>query len=495
MRCEDIRPLLILADEGTLGSFANWRLQRHLATCPICAAEHAEFGQLDTRLRAADPAAGFVPVASRNEVRPAAPSVRRRLLLAGVSMAAVAAVGALAIFMPGPIAFAQVMQAMATVRTAEWTETETWFPQGLDDKAARTIAKTRVRARMEPPVLLFEKTGRHEGNTGDQPFINVSLKTPDGFRTYHPLTKEIILMSYEGPNVTREGVAAGLRGEIMSKFRFVPPDAGLVAANKLDLETKKVTLNGKPALQFTFRASPREAPNERHSFTLWADPETKRVLRTQQDERDASTGALIHRSVIEDIRCDIPIPDTAFTINAPAGTPVYHENYWWANKSTATLTPEEKVQVNHLIDETYAGVLAGDWKRASAGWDLDYAASLPNSPVPPGGLEKWLRRKVATGHQYKSMRRIVVSGINDAPYTRALGFGDANIPPGKAHLVAVTVTPGILYKDGDQEIGAETFYFRLDSKSGFRIVGWQYPEGQRGLWRRQWLEKRKERTR
>ena len=89
------------------------------------------------------------------------------------------------------------------------------------------------------------------------------------------------------------------------------------------------------------------------------------------------------------------------------------------------------------------------------------------------------------------MRRLAVSGINDAPYTRVLGFGDATVPSGKPHLVAVTVTPGILYPDGFQEVGTETFYFRRDPRDGFRIVGWQYSEGQRAQWRRQWLEKRK----
>jgi hypothetical protein len=499
MRCENIPPLLILDGEGALGPLATWRLRRHLAACPGCAADHAEFGRLDARLRAADPAAGFLAASNRREnhrpERPAAPSFRRRALLAGVTAAALAAFGVATVFAPGQVAFAQVQQAMAAVRTAEWTETETWFLKGIEDGPARVVAKTRVRARMDPPVLLYETKGRQEGNGREDQFTNISLKTPDDFRTYRSQTREIILMPYSGPNVTREGMAAGLRGEILGKLTFTPPDASSAAANKLNWETQKVLLNGKPAVQFTFRPAPQEGRSERSVFTLWADPETKRVLRTVHEQRDVMTGALTHLKVTEDIRCDVPVADSAFTLNAPSGTPIYHENYMWDRGSSVTLTPEEKARVNRLIDETYAGILASDWKRVSAGWDLGYAASLPKSPVPPGGLERWLRRKVAAGRQYKVMRRLAVSGINSAPYTRVLGFGDATVPAGKARLVAVTLTPGILYRDDFQEIGTETFYFRRDAKEGFRIVGWQYPEGQREQWRRQWLEKGKGHTR
>ncbi|MBC8102544.1 MAG: hypothetical protein H7Z41_08130, partial [Cytophagales bacterium] len=93
--------------------------------------------------------------------------------------------------------------------------------------------------------------------------------------------------------------------------------------------------------------------------------------------------------------------------------------------------------------------------------------------------------------EYKMMRRQAVSGINDAPYVRVMGFGDASVPAGKPHLVAVTLTPGILRRDNFQEMGTETFYFRRVSGGGFRIVGWQYPERLRSNWRRQWLGKQK----
>ena len=142
------------------------------------------------------------------------------------------------------------------------------------------------------------------------------------------------------------------------------------------------------------------------------------------------------------------------------------------------------------MTRTYAGILASDWERASAGWDLAFASSLPGSPVPPGGMERVLREKVAAGRQYKVMRRLAVSGLNDAPYVRVMGYGDALVPAGKGEVVAVTLTPGILYRDDFQEIGTETFYFRRVGKNDFRIVGWQYPERQRAKWRSQWLEDR-----
>lgn len=501
MRCENVSPLLMLAADGSLGPLAAWRLRRHLAVCSVCAAERDAFGRLDARLCADDPAAGFVPVTHRREHSPlpAPPVVRRRILLAGVSAAVVGTVGAIVVFAPGPIAFAQVQQAMADVRTAEWTQMETWFPsRGDGENTGRRVAKTRVRARLDPPALLLETTVRQKINGAEERFTGISLKTPDGFRTYQSRTHEIVLLPYDltphkGAKVTRAGLAAGLRHEILSKLMFTPP----TSERKIMCETRKVTLNGKPALQFTFRTEPKQNEKEdyvRRTLRLWADPETKRVLRSEREERDAATDALTHLEVSENIHCDIPVPDAAFALNAPAGTPVYHENYWWANRSSATLTRAEKVRVNRLIDETYAGVLASDWKRAAAGWDLGYAAALPGSPVPSGGLERWLRRKVVSGRQYKVMRRLTVSGINDAPYTRVLGFGDAMVPPGAPHLVAVTLTLGSRYRDGLQECGAETFYFRRDTTGNFRIVGWQYPEGDRERSRRQWLEKQKGRA-
>ena len=500
MRCEDFRHLLILADDGELGPLAAWRVRRHLAACPDCAAERAEFARLDARLRAADVANGFGG-AHLSDSRPApvaAARPRRRLVLgAAASAAALAALGAAVVFAPGQIgspsvAFAQVEEAMGRIRNAEWSLTEVWRldtgEPGRD--GPNTVSKTRVRARLDPPALLFEREGKTSGSdyVGESRFRSVSLKTPAYFRTYRADLGEITEMPYShGDAASRaEGLRAEIRGNLMTRLGGAqagsgpPPD-----------ETRRVTLDGRPALRFTFRATPDVKPPRRITFTLWADADTKRVLRTAMRDEDAATGRVTYERITENIRYDVSVPDSAFSLNAPAGTPVYHEDHMLTSGPSAALTPEEKKRVNALIDRTYAGILASDWERASAGWDLAFASSLPGSPVPPGGLERILREKVAAGRKYKLMRRLAVSGINAAPYVRVMGYGDAIVAPaGKDEVVAVTLTPGILYRDDFQEIGTETFFFRRVGKNDFRIVGWQYPERQRARWRSQWLADR-----
>ncbi|MES2463652.1 MAG: zf-HC2 domain-containing protein [Armatimonadota bacterium] len=512
MHCEKSALLLPLLDEGTLDAFTAWRLRRHLAACPDCAADHTAFAGLDTRLRAADLAAPFATAVADRSPSPmsytparTAPSlVRRRLLLGAASAVSLAAVGAVGVtvFGPSKVAFAQVQKAMASIRTAEWTRTETrFYPWGADDKS-RTGSVTIVshfRARMDSPAILREaiRIDKNAGARERSTQLTTSLETPDGYQTYRPQIREIILtpMRSNGTTATRDTVAAHLRARILGRLTFTPPDA---PSKNYVWETQKVTLDNKPALKFTTQTTFKQGKPGyevcKLAFTVWADAETKRVLRSETEQRFATTGAMLERTVIDGIRCDISIPDSVFSLHAPAGTPVCHENYWWEHESSAKLTPGEKAQVNRLIDQTYAGILASDWKRASAGWDLRYAASLPGSLVPVGGLEKWLRGKVAEGKQYKMMRRQAVSGINDAPYVRVMGFGDASIPDGKPYLVTVTLTPSILRQDGLQEMGTETFYFRRDGAGGFRIVGWQYPERLRSYWRRQQMERRKGRT-
>lgn len=477
MRCENIPALILLADEGELGRFAAWRLRRHLTTCPTCSAERAEFGWLDNQLRIHDPAGALAVARENRRVRRAAPSLRRRVLLTTASLAGVGVLGTAAMLAPSYIAFGQVQQAMTTVQTAEWTQSESSLSQDSHGQALVKGAKARFQARTDPPALRAEISGRENKLT------SITLKTREGYHLYRIPFHEVQFVPYS--EVER---GAGLRGEIGRTLTFMPN----MLFRSIPWKVRTVPLDGKPALQFTF-LSP-DSPPERSEFTLWADPTTKRVLRTAQEQRDSATGEIKRRVLVENIRYDAPIPDTVFTLKPPAGTPVYHVNIQWESRSTASLTSEESAETRRLIDETYAGILASDWKRASASWDLDYAPSVPGSPVPPGGTEQWLRKKVATGRQYQTMRRTAVAAVNEAPYTRVLGFGDAMVPPGEKPLLAVSITPGIRYRDGDQEGHTEIFYFRRSATGDLRIVGWQYPEGYREQERRDWLEQRKGRT-
>ncbi|MGC4043145.1 MAG: zf-HC2 domain-containing protein [Armatimonas sp.] len=478
MRCENIPPLITLADEGELGRLTTWRLRRHLATCPACSAERAEFRWLDNQLRTNDPAGRLAVAPEKRPVRRTAPSVRRRVLLTVGTTFGLGALGTVATLAPSYITFAQVQQAMAAVQTAEWTQSESWLTQDSQKRVLVKMSSSRLHVRMEPPAVLLETRGRENQLT------SITRSTSESYRLYRIPLHEVQFV----PHADEADIVARLHGEIQRLFTFMPP----MMPRGIPWKVCTVRLEGKPALQFTFLS--RADSEKRFEFTLWADPTTKRVLRAVQEEKNLSTGQVTRRMVSENIRCDMPIPETVFTLKVPAGTPVYHVNIQWERRSTASLTAKESNEVKRLIDETYAGVLASDWKRASAGWDLNYAPSLSGSPVPRGGVEQWLRRKVATGRQYQVMRCVDICAVNEAPYTRVLGFGDAMVPPGERPLLAVSITPDILYQDGDKEGYTEIFYFKRGTAGDLRIVGWQYPDKYREQERQEWLETRKRRT-
>ena len=199
-----------------------------------------------------------------------------------------------------------------------------------------------------------------------------------------------------------------------------------------------------------------------------ADAATKRVLRTDDKIIMNATGFVQSETITEGYRYDEPLSDALFTISAPAGTPTYQ-----AGDPRLGVSASERAQASRLIAQTYKGLERGDWRQFAAGWDFDFAASLPHSDVAPGQQEAYLRRMVGASRGEYQTYDAKIGAIHHSTSVQIMGYGQANLPSGSQRLLAVRTTARILHRDGFDNGGVETFYVRISKPNAPRIVGWQ----------------------
>ncbi len=292
-------------------------LHRHVKSCAHCT------GALVAEARLRDAAKGIgayavapktlhvrlraqIAVAPRFSLSPLAPR-RAPALLVVAGFGALTLLVALLlrpVFTPLP-AYAQVVQAMRTVRTARWLETSTEY----DAATQKTLRFTmRKEARLDPPAL---------STTFDFSRPYKQIVTPK--RTFVKQKEGAQMVtgpSFSPLNSPEAGTSASatLRQRILDKLT-APEEMG---NGPVHWRSAKERVDGRDLVRFILGIGPGSdkkfdeqtrltRPGSRHR--LWVDPNTLRVVKSESDYYD---GQKYSRTVGANYEYDVPLPDSTF---------------------------------------------------------------------------------------------------------------------------------------------------------------------------------------
>ena len=333
MTCDQVRPLLEAFTAHELGWGTAWRVRRHLAACPLCAAELAATRLLDNRVRAwrdvPAPAglqsriAAALPVAAP-ATAPRRPVVVRR---AAVGLAGVTAASAAFFWLlpgqPGQpaIAYADVEQAMQQVRMASWGETMTFYDRA-GHPVKRSASHSTKWVRRSPPALAslgqFQDLSDARGE-----LLRVSPGRYGSFKLHMRQGGSIATMvDATLREITQPQIGGGLLGAVdTNEVKFSPT------------QQRHTMLDGHDCILFTrdqeIIAARRHGPDAHYFFHIkaWADPITRRVVRIEQHSSEGAgkSGPDFMVLTRSNFRYNQSPPPGVFDWSPPPGAKMYSE--------------------------------------------------------------------------------------------------------------------------------------------------------------------------
>lgn len=313
MKCVPVETLSDLLD-GALPAATRWRVRRHLARCSQCRNHLLAEKRWCEQLRH-DTVAVTAPVSLRISVltflagrwrrpRVSAATASRATACAALLLAAFVLVRGLGRPLP---AFAQVERAMRQVESAQWIEHHTTYDAGKHAARRFTIG---YAARLNPPALrtdygngfveLLDGRRLTGWQSGDRAVYQMPGRRP----------------GFDALSFTRSGLlerpADALRKTIMETL--LAPTIGPGGPPQQGWQGRKEMQNGRLLARFDSGIGPGgrgvaeggrlRRPGYRR--TIWADPQTRRVVRTQSEYYDGQQ----HNVVIgTDFRYDEPLRD------------------------------------------------------------------------------------------------------------------------------------------------------------------------------------------
>ncbi len=349
MTCEQSQTELNALADGALPPLRAWRVRRHLVHCRACATAYAEIVQMGTEARAwrnaAPPAAlaarianALPPQTARMEntamilERPQHVAIPPRRIAARKARIALALAACLAIVLavtlwPSkqaslPAAYADTVLAMQRVRSVAWTQTVTNSnPDG--SQGIHQVEQTWVRR--DPPAIatLVPPDPSTHGISGGYRTLKDAhgshrTKLSGGETQSRPLRTPIA----EQVQIALDSLASFNAQENSPLFSNGVP----VAYTHTPWQQERVTREGQTLLRFrqditaTFPVQPHEVMQGRTvtHLTLWIDPATHRVQRTEWHLVGSKIGRL--DSVQDRFVYDQPAPANVFDEAAYSAT-------------------------------------------------------------------------------------------------------------------------------------------------------------------------------
>lgn len=442
-----------LAD-GELDIWAAARLRRHLRTCPACAEEYEAIQNLGIQMQAwhdvTAPAGLEARIASVLPQARAA-TARRRLAWRPLAAMAVAAMvfAAIALFMPGQpgqpaIAFADVEQAMQDIKTAHWVSV--WVPYDRGGRAGRS-RQTEFWARLHPPAVvrfaLPDTTAR--GQTR-RPVVWFISSSPDPA----PFLLHIISESTLAPDAR--------------------PGPGI---SRIPWRGERTALGGRPMIRF-HRETTGRLSSGTDMESVWADPVTHRVIRSEHRYINRYTGRTTSVNTLENFQYDVRAPSGTFDVKPKplAPSPPAPRVAW---TRIASETPPRKLwEMQTVINASEAAWRRGDFTAFAAVWD--FRGDGPNHARSVGA--QWKQRVQRQRGHWRRWESRIIPGSAEALARVSLDRHGAGRLPTHARpeqFIVMAATSGAWAEDGDTwQNKASRYYFR-ETGGKFRITNWADP--------------------
>ena len=325
MICQHAELQLNALADRELPPWQALRVRRHLAACPACAAEYADIRRLGASVQAwrdvpAPPALGprilaaLPPSAAFQTNRRAFPIRPAAVGLAGVA----AAVAAAFWFLPGQpgqptIAFADVVKAMANVKTRSSVEDTTYFDQ--NGKVVLHLLERQWIRRNPPAIATINllkpaQPGETHGEEVLEDGRGLMAVMPDGG------------YSLSSPG---QDVAKSISGyiELSTQTLLVMAQGDARYGKNGLIQGEKTILNGRLALKFedTLHIQ-RPTPEDEHTI-VWIDQKTRRLVRLTGETR--VNGKVTMSGSSTDFHYDETPPPGVFDIVPPLGARVVDE--------------------------------------------------------------------------------------------------------------------------------------------------------------------------
>ncbi|MES2461800.1 MAG: hypothetical protein V4671_14545 [Armatimonadota bacterium] len=329
-------PLEILSDllDDALPRTMRWQVRRHVNQCSTCARQLAAETRLRDQVRTATgkvtaPVGLRESVFNASKLSPHDCSTGRRLtdrrltdrhltdrrspMLLATALCSVLAVLAAWLLRPvvvPPPAFAEVMRAMEKVHTARWQ----FESRQYDVRTKKTYQYRRTyAARFNPPALATISGAYNSVIKPD----HLKVEQKNGFRVYTDFRRAFFAVEQD-PAATAESV---VRRFILYRI-LAPRDTGKGSAAWI---SRRETVQGRELLRFDRAVRERVSPQGTQQsgstrpprvsippdtrYTVWADPVTLRVVRTEGNGYDGQGHS---RSWSTNYEYDIALPPSTF---------------------------------------------------------------------------------------------------------------------------------------------------------------------------------------
>jgi hypothetical protein len=305
MKCPSRETLSNLVD-NSLPWITRKKLRRHIAGCSSCSQRLAEEIALKEKIMSSFSAAA--PVALRTRVLDGLELPRsnnalpRRII---ISMAVVTAALFSTFLITRPVlvpkpAFAQVEAAMRELKTAQWEQEHSLFD--ARSKNTRSFVN-RYAAQLDPPL--------YRGFYGDS---KGQVRSVKGLRGEQVRNIRIWSWAYrDGSFMTPLSITeprAALQHFILEQIT-APSSSG---RGRAAWQSSEAELDGKKMLRFEAKIEDRLAREKRPSSSgsrriIWADPETKRIVRTQTEFYSGQRHDVL---ICKNFRYDKALPEDTF---------------------------------------------------------------------------------------------------------------------------------------------------------------------------------------
>lgn len=477
---------------GELPARTSRRLNAHLAICASCADEWRSLEQLWAA--ASDVSRMEAPAAFRERVAaslPPAPVRDRRpprRVLLGALAAASAALPLAFLLVPArrSLAYADVLHAMQSVQTAEWTETTE-----MTGPRVRYTGTANVWARVDPPAVFTRSSGviwSHGRVTR-----NDYTETLQDYRgmLFHDLRDDRWSAAADWGRADRTaGTRAIVRDDLTGSRDL---QEGMNQREPLAARHAGITSMTGEYLRYNGRAlylfrSSESTPFWSREELVWVDPQTRRVVRRELTSRDSRDGQPeMRRDVETGFRYDVALPPGTLDVEPAHVTVPVGDAITWDDQTQGLwsgMPDQQKRHIDGLLAELVTAWGHGDFADFCGLWDFGFETGLPRATTtgqaiittPAQREREWEQRLAkrrqepltATGHVQN------VFAMRTLPEANLRLLGMSSLPPKASELLIVPMTAQIPLGHG-ASTGAQGFVYLRREGDQYRVVRWDFP--------------------
>jgi outer membrane lipoprotein-sorting protein len=192
-------------------------------------------------------------------------------------------------------AFAQVAEALNSIKSATWKTTSTVVDKGPANKTVKMEAKS---------MFLAPSHERTETSADGETSISISDGQKNKTLILTPSQKSAVYIDIKNS-------PEGLIGRTFLGLREMVANAQSGKVGKVDRLGAK-TIDGREAEGFRFNAGAADV-------TIWAHPKTSLPIRVEQTSEGAVLSSMNVSVTMTDFQVDVPLEESLFSLDVPPG--------------------------------------------------------------------------------------------------------------------------------------------------------------------------------